>query len=93
MRKFILQPIPEHLDKDLWDRSGYYASVIVRAENAQDARQYVADKMDPMTPQVVTTKKSPWLDEYLTSCEVFTGDLYPDEGDPGILHPDALRDA
>lgn len=93
MNVFVLKPKPENLNKNIWGRSGYKSQVIVRAENEAQARQYVADYLDPKTDTNVTTSKSPWLDENITECNIFQGDLYPASGDPGILYPAAFRGA
>lgn len=93
MNIFILTPDDSSLDDVLWEKCNYHGKVTVREQSEALARQYVAKLFNIDPDNKEPNFESPWLDGQLVACELFEGDLYPQEGDPGVLHPSSLRDA
>jgi len=93
MNIFLLKPLEKNKNKELWSQSGYKGNIIVRASDEVSARQYVANFMHQDAEPDQPVQKSPWLEKAFTSCSLFEGDIYKNEGQMGILHPASLRDA
>lgn len=72
-----------------WEASTYKGEVIVRASDEISARREASNCFAIATDRNLgeIVKASPWPQAQLVSCEQYSGNEYPIQGEVGVLYP------
>ena len=72
-----------------WEASTYQGDVVVRASDERTARREASNRFAIATNRNLgePVKASPWPQAQLVSCEEYSGNECPVQGETGVLYP------